>query len=399
MSNRQQPPLIESMESRVLFDASQLSETIVASTLPTAVSDQAVLKATVSVEVANDSGAAQKFRAALGIYVADQVLNLSSGNGTLLRSANQNISLASGQNKLFKVPISVPAGKLSDGTDTLFSMLTDQTSAHSQSPAGPTLLVHPPYVSLAETETFLRLPASTAVGATLKAVDKIHITNNGSDPFTGSLTIALLAAPNDTVTGSTTVTSLVRKLTIPAGHSANVNLNFRSEAPLSPGAYQLLSAVTQPNGTVTSSNPATAPTFTIIAPATAPAFVPSITSANELYATDANDSSAQHITSLDLAMSIVNNGTNSIGADTFTLFASTKSTLDSSAIQESSLPLTLDEYTGSNTPFQIDFSIPDNGPDNGTAVNYYIFVKITDTSGGTSVASYASPISFAGPIG
>jgi hypothetical protein len=387
------------MEPRFLFDGSELTETIVASTLPAAVSDQAVLRGTVSVEVANNSGETQKFRAALGVYAAGPVLDIPGGGYTVLRSAGENISLKSGQEKLYKLSVSVPAGKLSDGTDTLFGVLTDQGGAHSQSPAGSTLLVHVPYVSLAETETFLRLPGSTPVGATLKAVDKIKITNNGGDPFTGLLNIALLAAPNDTVTGATTVNSVQKKLTIPAGHSANVNLNFRSESPLSPGSYQMISAVTQPNGTVTSSNPATAPGFTIIAPATAPEFVPSITSDSELYAPDAGDSSVRHITSLELGMSIVNNGTNSIGADTFTLFASTKTTLDSTAIQEDSAQLQLDEYTGSNNPFQIEFGIPNNGPDNGTTVTYYVFVKVTDTSGGTSVASYPTPITFAGPVG
>jgi hypothetical protein len=397
MTKQHRPALIEGLEQRVLFDASQLTETILTSTLPTAVSDQSTLKGAVSLQVSNNSGVAQKFKGKISIIITDQVLNIPGNNGSTLRTMPAAISLKAGQIKVFKVAINVPKGKLADDTDTLFGVVTDQTNITSQSPPGPTLLVHTPYVSLSETETFVNLPASTPVGAALKAVDHVKITNSGSDPFTGLLNIALLAAPNDTVAGATTVTSVAKKFTIPAGHSAKVSLNFRSEAALSAVTYQMLSDVTQPNGTVTSSNPATAPTFTIQAPITMPEFVDTISSANEIYAPDAKDPNAQHITQLDLFMSIFNKGTVSIGSDTFTLFASTKPTFDSTAIQESSLPLTLDEYTGSNNGFQIDINIPDNGPDDGTSVNYFIFVQVTDTAGGVSMASYATPISFAGP--
>jgi hypothetical protein len=395
------PALIESLEQRVLFDASQLTETILSSTLPAAVSDQATLKGTVSLQLGNNSGVTQAFKGTIAVDIADKVLNIPGHNFVVLRSMPAAISLKAGQNKVFKVAINVPAGKLADGTDTLFGVVTDQANAFSQSPAGPTLLVRPPNVALSETETFKNLPASTAVGATLKAVDHIKITNGGSDPFTGLLTIALLAAPNDAVAGATTVTSVAKKFTIASKHSVMVSLNFRSEAALSPVTYQMLSAVTQPNGTVTSSNPATAPSFTIIAPATKPNFVDTISSANPIYAPDQSHPSSQHITQLDLSMSIFNKGTVSIGSDQFTLFASTKSTFDSSAIKETPqpLPLTLNEYPGSNTPFQIDINVPDNGPDNGTVINYYIFVQVIDTAGGVSMASYATPVSFAGPIG
>ena len=214
--------MIEGLERRVLFDASQLTETILSSTLPAAVSDQAVLKGTVSLQVENNSGVTQKFKSEIGIYVADQVLDIPGNNWSILRSEPVVISLTSGQSKVFKVAISVPKGKLADGGDTLFGVMTDQGNSFSQSPAGPMLLVHPPIVSLSETETLLRLPASTAVGATLRAVDRVTITNSGSDPFGGVLNIALLAAPHDAVTGATAVSSVARKLTIPAGRSVEV---------------------------------------------------------------------------------------------------------------------------------------------------------------------------------
>lgn len=258
--------------------------------------------------------------------------------------------------------------------------------------------MRPPNVSLSETETFKKLPASTHPLATLKAIDTIKITNTGTDPFTGLLKVALLASPDDTVAGATTITSLSKQYSIAPKHTVTAILKFVSEAALSPLTYRLLSAVTQPDGTVTSSNPASAPTFTIIANATVPAFVPTILSATPVYAIDSSHTSSHHLTQLDLSMSIVNNGAVSIGADQFVLFASTKSTFDNTAIQQTpqSLPLSLNEYPGSNPSFQIDINVPDAGPHNGTPITYYIFIQITDTSGGVSMASYATPISFAG---
>jgi hypothetical protein len=394
--------LIEGLELRLFCDASQISETILANTLPTAISDQATLKGNVIVQMSNNSGIAQKFKGTIDIDAVPATdLNLSGLNlsgGTVLRSQALGISLKSGAIKTFKVPISSAPGRLTDGVNTIFAVLTDPTAATSQSAAGPTLLVHAPIVSLSETEKITKLPLSTKVGATLKAVDHVTITNSGSDPFSGSLTIALVASPNDTVVGAAAVSTVVKKLTIPSGRSVTVALNFRTESGLGGGVYDLISAVTQPNQTVTSSNPATAPVLTIAAPITTPLFVDTINSASELYAPDANDASAQHINQLDLQMSIQNNGLNSIGTDTFTLFASTKPTLDASAVKEESLPLTLDIYSLSNYPLQVDFGIPDNGPDNGTATSYYIFVQVADTAGDVTQASYSTPISFAGPI-
>jgi len=392
--------LIETLEQRVLFDASQLTETIVGSTLPASVSDQATLKGTVSVQLTNSSGATQQFKGALAIDVADQTLDISSNNFVNLRSSPASISLKAGQTKVFKVAINAAGGKLTDGTYNVFGVVTDQSSA-SQSPAGPALLVRKPDINLSETATFKNLPASTGLNALIKAVDTVKITNKGTDPFSGFLKVSILGAPDDTVAGATTATFVAKKYTLAPNHTITVPIKFTSTVGLAANVYRMITAVTQPDGTVTSTDPASAPTFTIIAPASDPAFVPTILSATPVYAPDASNSANHHITQLNLSMSIKNNGAVSIGSDQFTLFASTKSTFDSSAIQETpqSLPLTLNEYPGSNSPFQIDINIPDNGPDNGTQINYYIFVKITDTSGGVSMASFATPISFAGPVG
>src|SRR6185312_6451447 len=103
--------LIETLEQRVLFDASQLTETIVGSTLPASVSDQATLKGTVSVQLTNSSGATQQFKGALAIDVADQTLDISSNNFVNLRSSPASISLKAGQTKVFKVAINAAGGK------------------------------------------------------------------------------------------------------------------------------------------------------------------------------------------------------------------------------------------------------------------------------------------------
>jgi hypothetical protein len=96
-------------------------------------------------------------------------------------------------------------------------------------------------------------------------------------------------------------------------------------------------------------------------------------------------------------MTIQNNGLNSIGQDMFTLFTSSKPTFDSTATKVVTEPLTLDVYSLENYPLQIDFGIPDTGLDNGTPLNYYIFVQVTDTAGDVTQTGYATQIAFAGP--
>ena len=302
------PAVIEGLEQRVLLDASQLSETIVSSTLPASASDQAALKGTVSVQVSNNSADTQAFKGTIGVDAAVQTLDIPAHSFVTLKSMPTAISLTAGQTKVFKVAINLAAGKLADGSYNVFGVVTDQGGVSSQSPAGPTLLVRPPDVSLTETETFKNLPASTKLNATLKAIDSIKITNNGSDPFTGVLNIALLAAPNDIVAGRNPRRIGGKEIHDRPEAQRFAHPQLTSEAGLTGGTYRMLSAATQPNGTVTSSNPATAPSFTVIAPATKPDFVDTISSATPVYATDSSDASAQHITQLDLMMSIVNNG-------------------------------------------------------------------------------------------
>ncbi len=162
MLSKSRPAMIEAMEQRLLFDGSQLTETILSSTLPATISDQSVLHGVVKLEVTNNSGVTQKFRGAVGIFIAYQVLDIPSHNWGILRSGPAVISLANGKSHIYPFVIAIHKGKLADGTDTLFGVVTDANSVYSQSPPGPTLTVHTPNVSLSETEKFSKVPASEA---------------------------------------------------------------------------------------------------------------------------------------------------------------------------------------------------------------------------------------------
>ena len=69
MSKNPQPAVIESMERRLLFDATLLTEVIDSSTLPTSVSDQSVLKGTLEMTVSNNSGIDEKDPGSLVSFV------------------------------------------------------------------------------------------------------------------------------------------------------------------------------------------------------------------------------------------------------------------------------------------------------------------------------------------
>ncbi len=214
----------------------------------------------------------------------------------------------------------------------------------------------------------------------------------------GPLNIGLAATPDGTVASATGISSLPRTLRINAGRTVRVPITLRSAPSLGVGTYELISEVTQSNGTITTTDPAIAPVFTVATPTVATGFTDTIVTATEKYTYDQFAGFAQHITQLDLTMSIKNAGATSTGADQFTLFASANPTFDSSAVEENSLPLTLTVIKGGIRTFYINFNMPDNGPDDGTVIDRYIFVQVTDPFGAITMASYPTPISFAGPI-
>jgi hypothetical protein len=387
MSKNRRAVSIETMERRVMFDASALSEAITASTLPTSISDQDVLKGAVTVEVTNTSGTPEKFKADVKVVTAGGALDISGGQYAQLASKVTEISLAAGASKAYVVRVSVAKGKLTDGTGTLLAVVSDTTGAESQSPAGSTLTVHTPIIALSETEVFYKLPATIAPETKIKWSDKVSITNSGSDPSATPLTIAVYAS---NVTGAIPLATVFKKITINAGRTAVVGIAIRDNAGLAAGDYKLIAVVTQTNGTVTQTPAGTAPSIDVPAPATTAEFTDSIVTATPQY----NQSNGA-LNELNFLMFIQNNGVTSNGPNQFTLYASTSPTFSSSAVQVASLPLTqYIEGNGGTASFQLDVDVPPLQSLGLTAQSYYVFLKVTAPDGSVSMAGDSTPVIF-----
>lgn len=265
--------VMEAMEQRMLFDASALTETIVSRTLKASVSSSLAVHATVTVRVANDSGTAQSGPFNIGVFIAAGTLNIPSRNfGVLGNKHFNNLVLANGKSKTVVVPINLKANVLAVGTDTLYAVAVDPSSAFSQSVAGGTLVVTPP---------------------------------------------------------------------------------------------------------------------------PPPVFSDAILTATPLYTVSGAE---EHANQLDFTMAIRNTGALSSGNDQFALFASTSSTFDSSATQIGDVFLNLRIIHNGLRKFLVNLNIPDLGNAQGTEVDRFVFLQVTDTAGDVTLASFPTQLKLVGPV-
>jgi hypothetical protein len=230
---------IETLERRTHLDASQLSESIVSSTLAASASDESPIKGTVMVDVANTADFAQKFKARIEVL----------GNGNLLSSKGTTIALAAGASEVFSLGVAVGKGKLADGTYGLIAEVIQPTEVSSRSVVGAALVVRPPIVDLSETETFRKLVTTVAPNTKFSTTDIVSITNSGSDPSVDPIVINVYASTNDAIAGAVSLVMVKKKITIKPGKTVAVAIGIKRPAGLPAGTYQLISAVTQLNTT------------------------------------------------------------------------------------------------------------------------------------------------------
>ena len=389
------------MESRLFLDASQFTVTMDTGTLPAEVSDQSALKGKMSITVANNSGVDLKEKVVVGFLIAVGPLDVVNHNYGVLKSTTTTLSLANGQSKTFDFTISYGAGKILDSTYNIYAIVVDPTNAFAQAAGpAPTLKIRPPIISLSETENILKLPDSAATNAKVSVKDQVSITNSGTDPNADSLTIGIYATPDGIPAHGTLMTFIIKKVTIKPGKTVLVSMTIGGIPALGVGTYKLVTQVTQPDGTITTTDPATAPTVTVTVPTSGVHFVPSITSNTPQYVNEPLDGAVELLSFLTMDMSIKNTGTGAAGEDVFNLYASTSPTFDSSA-QQIGGPLSLDlgsiPHNGIRT-FIIEFGTTvDLDQYSDVDVNRYIFVQVTDPTGNTSIASLGSLLKVGGP--
>jgi len=391
---------VESMERRLFLDASELSVMIDSSTLPSAVSDRAPLTGKMSLTVANNSGITQKEKVEVGFLIANGALDVVGRNYGVLKALNTLLSLGNGKSQTFNFAINIAKGKLADGVDTIYAVVVDPNNAYAQSPPGPSLTVHPPMVTLSETENVLKLPGSTTAGVKFSVTDQVAITNSGTDPSTDALKIGIYATPDGIPADGSLMTSVSRTLVISPDKTLTVPVIIGGIPKLSAGTYKLVTQVTQANGTITTTDPSSAPTITLTKPTTGINFSDTINSDTPAYVTEPLDGALESLSSLLMAMSIKNTGTAANGEDQFSLFASSNPTFDSSAVQIGgplSLSLGLIPHNGLRN-FNIKFNTIDLNDYSGNEIDRYVFVQITDPTGNVTTASLGKTLKVAGPI-
>ena len=259
-------------------------------------------------------------------------------------------------------------------------------------------------MTLSETETFAKLTDTVTTGEKVKPSVNVALTNSGTDPSTTPITIGVYATTDGVAADGTAITVLPpKKLVINPGKTVNVSVPLAGVPKLAAGTYTIITQVTQSDGTITTTDPGTAPTISVTAPTTGPLFSDSILSVSPQYEPVPLIGYLQAISKLDMKMSITNTGATTSGSDTLALYASPSSTFDSSAVQVGLITLELGTINGNggvrtfNAEFGVASDYPGNTDSNGNTSDY-IFVKITDAAGNVSMASYPTAINFAGPI-
>jgi hypothetical protein len=389
--------VIEAMEQRTLFDVSALTETLDSSTLPTSISDRDVLKGTLVMTITNNSGSPEKDPGSLVSFVISSTpLDPPTLNFYILREQKVNLSLANGASKIVRLPVDInlTKGRPTDGTYSIYALVVGADNNFSQSAPGPALNVHTPIVTLSETETLLKVPDSTVAGGKFHITDDVAITNSGSDPSTTPLKIGIYFTPDGIPADGSLATGVTRKVTIGAGKTVKVPVTFGAIPTLATGTYDIVTQVTQSNGTVTTTNPATAPTITLTKPTTGPNFSESfIGSPSTTYAYEPLDGALEYLSKLQFEMGIKNTGSSASGDDVFTLFASPNATFDSSAVQVGQVTLNLNTPHNGLRTFLVSWGLTTDLENySNQDISDYIYVQVTDPAGNVTMVRYPSTI-------
>ncbi len=258
--------------------------------------------------------------------------------------------------------------------------------------------MHPPIVTLSETENLLKVPDSTTAGSKFHVTDDVAITNSGSDPNTTPLTIGIYLTPDGIPADGSLMTTVTKKVTIAAGKTVTVPVTIAAIPSLAVGTYEFITQVTQGNGTITTTDPATAPTITITTPTTGPQFSDAfIGSPTTTYTYEPLDGALQYLSTLQFEMSIKNTGSTANGDDVFTLFVSPNATFDSSALQVGQVTLNLDTPKNGLRTFNVAWNLTTDLENySGQDIRDYIYVQITDPTGNVTMARYPTTIAVGG---
>jgi uncharacterized repeat protein (TIGR03803 family) len=223
--------------------ASGLTTSVVRTTLPSGVPAGVASHGSVSIAVA-DSATPVKAKFTFRIYAsADGAID---SRAVLIGSLTRTVQ--AGKNKTITVSAPVQFKAQTQGSYTILAQAVDPSGGASAVGTGPVVNVAAPFISLSESLVRSTVPATVAAGEKIHAQVTLKISNSGNVTASGPATIALEAM---NASGSVTITSMVRRLGIAAGHSAIVSIPITSIPAAAAGDETLLAQVTDPKGGAT----------------------------------------------------------------------------------------------------------------------------------------------------
>jgi len=303
-------------------------------------------------------------------------------------------SLAPGATATVTVKAKAFVGLLKATTYSLYGLFRDLGSEYdSVSAAGPTLTVPPPLIKLSAKQTFSDLPATLVAGAASGAVDKVKVTNTGTDPSVGTDTVTLYLSSDGTAADGTALASVQVSPKIGHGGSTVVPVPLGAVPSVAAGSYEVVATVTDPNQVVTSSAASAPVTVTAGGSTTggAAAFTVALTKTGPIIGADPD---TEEVTLIRLTPTVT--FTNTSGAAvhepvTLTYYFSGEPTFvesDAEEITSSTVTLTLTAHGKRTSKYKLTTDVDlGHAGDGTTEDDLYYTVVATDASGDTATST------------
>jgi hypothetical protein len=218
-----------------------LTPTITKDTVPAAVVGGAKLHGALTVALDNSGTAAEK-GFTVHVYASTDT-TLDTTADTLVTSVVKPTTVNAGKVATLSIPITELPASL-NGSYFLIVQTVDSASNTLTAATSSTVVVSPPFVSLAELIT-TTLPTTLVSDTTAKGTVTVDITNNGNVPSKGVTPIDVTLSETPGLLGTTIVTSS-KSYTINPGKSTKVVEQIKSTPALADGSYFIVEQTTDP---------------------------------------------------------------------------------------------------------------------------------------------------------
>jgi uncharacterized repeat protein (TIGR03803 family) len=239
--------------------AAPLSAAVTRSTLPANIVVGKASHGSATVRIDNTSKTAVRGAFTVSLYASTD----GAVDDTAAKIGSRTISfnLPAGKSKTVSVPVGTFTPSAA-GDYTVLARVSDATGTTGATATGPTVTAAPPFISLSETFSKVKLLPQLVAGQPTKGTATVKITNHGNAASKGPTTVTLLASPDGALDDAVQIAAVARNFTIPATGSVFVSVNITSVPAGLAGTEILIAQVTDPNGAITITTYANAITVT-----------------------------------------------------------------------------------------------------------------------------------------